>query len=48
MKIIGDGPLKETLMREIPNASFVDWVKQDVLPSIYSNSDFLLFPFTQG
>lgn len=44
MTFIGDGPLRETLMNEIPSANFINWVDQDSLPKIYSGADFLIFP----
>lgn len=41
---VGRGPLKDELKELLPDAIFVDWVKQEQLPDIYNKADLLLFP----
>ncbi|MBN2530834.1 MAG: glycosyltransferase [Deltaproteobacteria bacterium] len=46
MAIVGSGPEKETLERELPDAIFFEWVQKSVLANIYAASDIFLFPST--
>lgn len=41
---IGDGPMKETLKNNMPEAIVIDWIEQEKLPDIYKLADFLVFP----
>lgn len=44
MVIVGKGPARDELRRELPEAIYIDWIPQDKLPGIYASADLLLLP----
>ncbi|MCL2097238.1 MAG: glycosyltransferase [Bacteroidales bacterium] len=44
MVVVGKGPAQEELKKEMPDAVFIDWVRQDKLPLIYASADLLVLP----
>lgn len=42
--VAGDGPMREQLQRDIPDAFFTGWISEDVLSKMYAAADVLLFP----
>lgn len=44
MLVVGEGPQKDKLKKQLPDAKFFEWMSRDELPQLYSSVDFLLFP----
>lgn len=44
--IVGDGPMRPQLEREIPDAIFTGWLHGNELSRIYASSDIFVFPST--
>lgn len=46
MVIVGDGPMRPRLEKELPDASFTGWLHGKQLSEIYASSDIFVFPST--
>ena len=44
MVVVGKGPAQQQLKDEMPDAVFIDWVRQDKLPLMYASADLLVLP----
>jgi len=42
--VVGQGPAREQLKKQLPEGYFFNWVPHDQLPAIYSAADILVFP----
>ena len=46
MVIVGDGPMRTQLQRELPDATFTGFLYGESLPEVYASSDIFVFPST--
>lgn len=44
--IVGDGPMRDQLQAELPDANFSGYLKGDALAEIYASADIFIFPST--
>jgi glycosyltransferase involved in cell wall biosynthesis len=42
--VVGDGPLREQLQRDMPDVFFSGWVDEEILAKMYAAADVFLFP----
>jgi len=42
--VVGEGPEREQLRKELPEGNYLDWMAHEQLPAIYSAADVLVFP----
>ena len=44
MVVVGKGSAQQQVKKEMPDAIFIDWVRQDKLPLMYASADLLVLP----